>query len=174
MRGAHEMKRHIRLIADDPTVVIGRPRWNVKERTGAEFMDRAVVHRSSGTAGKHQPNMLAVAARCTNARSNMSGPPPPRLVRGATDCHVPDPDDIESSFFERPYFVRLFKSLQNHFEHCVILRTGSVVSRDSRPVLSGADSVLAGRKSSMPAKAVREMTLVWIPYRQSRINHTHS
>src|SRR5712691_3878425 len=56
IRGAHEMKRHVRLIAENPTIVAGRPGWNVKEGTGAEFVDRAAVHRSSSTAGKDQPN----------------------------------------------------------------------------------------------------------------------
>jgi hypothetical protein len=111
------MERHVRVIADDPAIVTRRPGWNVKEGTGTEFVNRAVFHRSGGTAGKHQAYMLAVAMRCAYSVSNIDGPPPPRLVRGPTDCHVPDPNDFKSSFFESSYFVRLFKSFQNHFEH---------------------------------------------------------
>ena len=79
--GTHKMERHVRVIADDPAMVTRRPGWNVKEGTGTEFVNRAVFHRSGGTAGKHQAYMLAVAMRCAYSVSNIDGPPPPRLVR---------------------------------------------------------------------------------------------
>src|SRR5215469_6270261 len=110
IRGAHEMKGHIGFIADDPAIMPRRPWWDVKEVTGAEFVDRAVFHRSRCTAGKHQPNMLDVAARCTQVSSDMDRPLPPRLVGGAADGHVADANDFEFSVLESPNFVRLFKS----------------------------------------------------------------
>jgi hypothetical protein len=80
-------------------------------------VDAAIVQRCSGATRDDQPNMLDVAARCTHAWSDMNGPSPPRLVRGATNCHVPDSNDFEFPFFECPYFVGLFKLFQNYFEH---------------------------------------------------------
>jgi hypothetical protein len=47
------------------------------------------------------------------------------------------------------------------------------ISRE-RSVLFRGNSVMTWRKTSMAAKTVREMTLVRVPYRQSRVNHTHS
>jgi hypothetical protein len=111
------MKGDIRLIADHPAIVTGGAGRNIKESAGAEFVDAAVVQCSSGATGDHQPNMLDVAARGTDTWSDMNGPSPTRLVRGATNCQVPDSDDFEFSFFEYPYLVGFFKSFQDYFEH---------------------------------------------------------
>ena len=58
----------------------GRPGWNVKEHAGAQFVDRAILHRSRGTAGEHQPNVLDVAALRTHAGPDVNGPLPSELA----------------------------------------------------------------------------------------------
>jgi hypothetical protein len=80
-------------------------------------MDLSVRHRGSGAARKDHPNVLDVAVRRADSGPNVNGPLPPRFIRGAADVHVPDPNDFEFSLFEASYFIRLFKSLQNYFEH---------------------------------------------------------
>src|SRR5712692_7088724 len=92
------MQRNVRRITHHPTVVTGGSGWNIKEHAGAEFVDRAVLHRSSGTSGEHHPNMLDVAARCPYARPDMNGPLPSGLVRGTADGHAPDANQLKFSF----------------------------------------------------------------------------
>src|ERR1022692_4688376 len=65
------MQRDVWRTAHHPTIVTGRPGWNVKEHAGAEFVDRAVIHRSRGTAGEDQPHVLDVAARRAHAGPDM-------------------------------------------------------------------------------------------------------
>src|SRR5260370_1040191 len=111
------MQRDVRRITHHPTVVTGRSGWNVKENAGAEFVDRAVLHRSSGTSGEHHPNMLDVAARRAHAGPDVNGPLPSGLVRGAADGHASDANEFEFSFFERSYLVGLLKALKNCLKH---------------------------------------------------------
>src|ERR1700722_8016516 len=118
--GSEKMERDVRSVTQDPTIVTGRPGWNVKERPGAEFVDRTVVHRRCSTTGKHQPHVLNVTARRPDARPDVKGPLPSRLVCGPANGHAPDADEFEFSFFERSHLVGLFKTLQNRFDvrHC--------------------------------------------------------
>src|SRR6266853_5783306 len=81
-----------------PTIVTGRSGWNIKEHPSAKFVDRAVLHRSRGTAGEHQPHMLDVAARRTHAGPDVNGPLPSWLVGGAADGHAPDANEFEFPF----------------------------------------------------------------------------
>src|SRR5713226_2954483 len=111
------MQRNVRRITHHPAIVTGRSGWNIKEHSGAEFVDRAVLHRSSGTSGEHHPNMLDVAARRAHAGPDVNGPLPSGLVRGAADGHASDANEFEFSFFERSYLVGLFKTLQNCLKH---------------------------------------------------------
>jgi hypothetical protein len=113
---AEKVQGDVWCITHDPTVVAGRPGRNVEEHAGAEFVDRAVIHRSRGTAGEHQTNVLDGAARRAHAGSDMEGPLPPGLIRSAADGHTPDANKFESPFLERPYLVRLVKTLQNCFQ----------------------------------------------------------
>src|ERR1700719_1011246 len=119
------MQRDVWRVAHHPTIVTGRPRWNVKESAGAEFVDRAVFHGCSRAAGEHHANMLHVAARRAHTGSDMHGPFPSRLIRSAADGHATDANKFEFSFFECSYFVRVFKALQNSFKH----RYSSVASQ---------------------------------------------
>jgi hypothetical protein len=43
-------------------------------------VDRAILHRSRGTAGEHQPNVLDVAALRTHAGPDVNGPLPSELA----------------------------------------------------------------------------------------------
>src|SRR5271165_6592617 len=105
------MQRDVRLFTHHPTVMTWRPGWNVKEQAGAELMNRTVFHRSRGTAGEHQPYMLNVTPRRGHARPHVNRPLPSRLIGSAPDGHPPDANQFEFSFFERPHFIRLFKTL---------------------------------------------------------------
>src|ERR1700726_3900031 len=107
------MQRHVWRVAHHPTIVTGRPGWNVKESAGAEFMNRAVFHGSSRAAGEHHANVFDVAARGAHTRSDMHGPFPSRLIRSAADGHAADADEFKFSFFECSYFIGLFEMFQN-------------------------------------------------------------
>src|SRR5208282_1315197 len=83
------MQRYVGRITHHPTVVAGRSGWNVEEHAGAEFVVRAVLHRSGGTAGEHHPNMLDVAARRPDAGPDVNGPLPSGLVGVARPMVMP-------------------------------------------------------------------------------------
>src|SRR5260370_27158635 len=119
------MQRDVRRNPHHPTVVTGRSGWNIKEHSGAEFVDRAVLHRSSGTSDEFLPTMFYVAARRANAGPDVNGPLPSGLVRGAADGHASDANEFEFSFFERSYLVGLLKALKNYLKH----RHNSLASR---------------------------------------------
>jgi hypothetical protein len=111
------MERDVRLVSDHPTIVTGRSGWNVKQHPGAEFVNRAVLHRSRGATGDDQPYVLDIAAGRAHAGAHVNRPLPSRLISSATDGHPADVNDFEFSFFECSYFVGLFKPLQNYFKH---------------------------------------------------------
>src|ERR1017187_6001347 len=118
---AEEVQRDVRFIAHYPAIVTGRPRWDVEEHAGAEFVDRAIIHGSGGTAREHQANMLNVAARCPYAWPNMKRPLPAGLIGGAADGHAPDANQFELSFFERSNLVWLLETLQDYVHHRDVL-----------------------------------------------------
>lgn len=111
MRGAEKMKRNVRLIADNPTIVTGRSRRDVEEHSRTKFVDGAIFHRSGGAAGEHHANMFHVTAGGANAWSDMKGPLPSRLVCRPANRHSADVDDFKLPFFKGAHFVRLFEAL---------------------------------------------------------------
>lgn len=95
----------------------------MKECPSAQFVDRAVLHRSRGTAREYQPHMLYVAARRAHTGSDVEGPFPSRLVCGTADGHTPETDEFELSFFERSQLIGCFKMLQNCLDYWHTLGT---------------------------------------------------
>src|ERR1700674_2139053 len=158
------MQRDVGRIPHHPTIVTGRSGWNVKEHAGAEFVDRAILHRSRGTAGEHQPNMLDVAARRTHAGPDVNRPLPAGLVCGTADGRAPDADQFKFSFFEHSYFVRLLKALQNCLNH----RHNSFASRICGNAAHHASSKLdALSQNSSVTSASRRLSAPHSPVQSS-------
>ena len=120
------MQRYVRRVAHHPTIMAGRSGWNIKKRTGAEFLDGAVFLSGSGAAGEHHADMLHVAAGGAHRRPHMDGPFPSRLIGGPADGHAADADEFEFSFFKCAYFIRFFKAFQNGIRASVWLRREAI------------------------------------------------
>src|SRR5579875_737136 len=112
------MERHVRFVAYDPAIVARRPWRNVENRSGPQFINRAALHGSRRTSGKHHPNMLDVASCRADARPNVYRPPPSRLIGSPPNRHTSQANDFEFALFKRPHLIRLFKSLQQYFQIC--------------------------------------------------------
>src|SRR5262249_27359007 len=51
---SQKMERHIRLVADDPTVVTRRTGRNVEQRAGWTLVCRVTINRKRGATGQNQ------------------------------------------------------------------------------------------------------------------------
>src|SRR5215472_10873301 len=97
---AQKVERHIRLIADDPTVVTRRTGRNIEQGADWTLVCRVTINRKRGTAGQNQTYVLDVAKRRPNARSYIVRPTPSRFVCSPADCEPSDVNDLEPSFVE--------------------------------------------------------------------------
>ena len=113
---AKEMERHVGIIAHDPAIVTRRPRRNIEDCPGSQFVNRAIIHRRRCTARKHHSDVLHIATRRAQPWPDVNGPPPSRLIGRTADGHASQANDLESSLFENPHLVRCFKPLQNRIE----------------------------------------------------------
>jgi|SRR5579859_4198334 len=106
MRGvilrAEQMDGNIRLVADHPTIV---PRWNIENVSRFHFDDFAVAHRSRGFAGNDDSDVLNLTHGLIKIATNVRRPFPARLIRGFTQSHACDMNEIESALLERAYLV---------------------------------------------------------------------
>jgi hypothetical protein len=93
-------------------------RGNVKGIACLDFEHAAVVHCHRRPAGHDQAHVLYIAASLSQSFPDMSGPFPTGSVRGATDGHASDVDDLKFSFFELSRFVGFIESLQDQVKHC--------------------------------------------------------
>lgn len=71
LAGAKKVERNVGLIADNPTVVPGRSRRNVKQIAGPKFVNGAIFHRRRRATREDQTYMLDVATRFSHCRPNM-------------------------------------------------------------------------------------------------------
>src|SRR6516164_10772040 len=112
--GTHKVKRDVRLVADNPTIVAG---GNVEEVPGFHLDDAPVGHCCDGFPRDDQTHMLdgalPEAGRCTD----IERPFPAGVVGRASDGHAADVDQLEFSTSECASFVRLIKALQDDIEH---------------------------------------------------------
>jgi len=105
------MQGDVGLVADYPAIVTRRPGRNVKEGTGAEFVDPAVVHGGSGAAGEDEADVFDVASGGADRGADVGGPFPAGLVGGAADGHATEADDFEFTLFEGADFIGGFEAL---------------------------------------------------------------
>src|SRR5579863_5458623 len=112
---AHQVQRNIRLVAHHPAVMA---RLYIKQIPGLHLKNTPVIHGSGGTPRDHDSHVLHIATRLADRLTHMQGPFPARLIGRAPDRHPPDPNQFETSFLERPHFVRLIESLQYYVVHC--------------------------------------------------------
>src|SRR3954471_15745054 len=81
---AHDVQRHVRLVADDPAVVSGR---HVEELARRHHPLGPVVHRDRGPATEDEAHVLDVAGLLAARLADVLGPFPARLVGGAPEGH---------------------------------------------------------------------------------------
>jgi hypothetical protein len=118
-----DVERDIRLVADDPAVVAWR---NVEEVAGLHHPLGAVVHLGDGLAAEYEPDVLDLARRGADDRSDVLGPAPARLVRRPTDRRRPNPIELEAPLLEVSGLGRLVEvdqcELHEHHSPCVTCR----------------------------------------------------
>src|SRR6516165_5414777 len=108
------MQRNVRLVANDPTIV---PWRDIEDVSWFHFEHLAIVHGCSGPAGYHHPDMLHATTRGPRGPAHMHRPFPARFVGGAADGHAAQPDHFEFALLEASHLIRLFESLEDHFQH---------------------------------------------------------
>src|SRR5262245_1636115 len=79
---ARKMKRDIRLVADNPTVM--RNRGNVENIASAQWNDASIVKCSRRLARQDKADMFDRATRQPNTRPDMRRPFPSRLISSST------------------------------------------------------------------------------------------
>src|SRR5438309_4758865 len=119
---------------------------NVKERTRREFPNPTVIERGSGSPLQDQAKMFDVATVCAHSGTYIHGPTPARFVRGATDRHAPDRDELEAPASEPTHLVGRLETLENDID-CRSRRSHIVLPNGAR--LSSA----ALMKNSLPSRA---------------------
>src|SRR5215472_1873644 len=109
--GTHQVRRNIRFIADDPTVVSWCDMENV---TSLYLNDASIVHCCGGASLDHDTDVFHITSLLAEHPSDVLGPLPSRLIRRAAEGHSSDVNDLELSLGERPDLVRIVESLQGH------------------------------------------------------------
>src|SRR5262249_28403643 len=92
-------------------------RRDIEESSRSQFDYFPVIHRRDGSPQHDHPDMPALAARRPPTRLEISGPFPSGLINPPADGHPADSDNLESPFFKSSNLIRLFKPLQNGFQH---------------------------------------------------------
>src|ERR1700742_996949 len=90
--GAHQMDRHVRLVADNPAIVPGR---NVEEVSGLQLIDGSIVHGGCRLPRYHHADVFHLAGPGANLPANVFRPAPSRIVSRAADGHAAYVDDFE-------------------------------------------------------------------------------
>src|SRR5215467_1485418 len=108
------MERDVRLIAHNPTIM---PWRDIEDVSRFHFEHPAIVHGRSSPAGDDHPDMLHAATRGPGGPAYMHRPFPARFVGSAADSHAAQPDHFEFALLEGSHFIRLFESLEDHFQH---------------------------------------------------------
>src|SRR5215472_7073195 len=111
---AHQMNRHVWLVADDPAVV---PGGNIEDVAGSQFFNCAILHGKARSSGDNDADMFNHAELRAARFADVFRPAPTRLVSRATDGHAVDMHDFEFSFFERHGFVWLVETLEDDIQH---------------------------------------------------------
>jgi hypothetical protein len=120
------MQGLIRFISYDPAVVA---RGNVEEIAGIHLDNPAIRHRCDGLPCDDHANVFDIAVDESYGSSYISRPLPPWSVYGAADHHATEANQVESSFWEGPYFVRLVEALQDHVMHAAIPLTAETTCK---------------------------------------------
>src|SRR5262249_5915676 len=112
--GAKKMQRHIRLVADHPTVV--RILRYVEQLAGTQLEHPAIVERGRGNAGENEPDVLHGTACFPQPGTYMLAPAPPRFIGCAANGHPADMHELELAFGQNASLVGRIETLQNDVE----------------------------------------------------------
>src|SRR2546430_14653683 len=75
--------------------------------------------------------MFDAATVCAHSGTYIHGPTPARFVRGATDRHAPDRDELEAPVSEPTHFVGRLETLENDID-CRSRRSHIVLPNGTR------------------------------------------
>src|SRR5262249_9422830 len=110
-----QVQGNIWFVSHYPTVM--RNRRNVEDIAGAKNRGLAVIEGGGGGAGDNQPEMRRRTPRRVQLRANMPRPSPSRLVDGASDREVTEPDNFEATFGKLSRLVRCLESFNGDVLH---------------------------------------------------------
>ena len=85
----------------------------MKSVAGAEFENWPIVHGRGGSAGNDDSDVLHRAGTLADGASDVLGPAPTGLVRGATKGHAANMDDFELALRERAGFIGVLKTFED-------------------------------------------------------------
>src|SRR5262245_3559854 len=110
-----QVQGDIWFVSHDPTVM--RNRRNVEDIASAKNRGLSVIEGGGGGAGDNQPEMRGRTPRRLQLRANMLRPSPSRLVDGASDRDVTEPDDFEAAIWKLSRLVRCLESFDGDVLH---------------------------------------------------------
>jgi len=110
------MQRHVRFIADHPTVMSRR---DVEQITGFHFDNPAIVHSGGRAARNHHADVFYGAVLQSLSRTHVNRPFPAGFVTGSPDGHPADMHKFELALLKCADFVRIFKALEYDFVHVI-------------------------------------------------------
>ena len=109
--GSEEVQRHVRLIANDPTVVWhGR---NVEQIACVKLTYSTIIERNGRGSRENEPDVFNRTTRRANTRANVLAPFPSWLIRRTTNCDSAQVDQLEFPFLHHAHFIRRVERFQN-------------------------------------------------------------
>jgi len=107
MLRAKKVKRYVRLVADDPTVV--RNRRNMKNVARVQFENATIIERGGCGSRKNESDVFNMTARRPDGWTDMLAPFPTRLVSRAPNRHSAYVHQFKFPFLHHPHFIRRFE-----------------------------------------------------------------
>jgi len=104
---SEKMKRNIRIIADDPTVM---PGTDVKNVSRFHDVGSSVFHGTRRLSGDDHANVLDVTQSGSNNRCDMLRPSPAWFIGCPANRHSADLDQLESSFLKDANLIGTLES----------------------------------------------------------------
>src|SRR5262249_5804576 len=114
-----EMQRDIWFITDHPTVV--RQWRNIEDTAWREFDHWPTFHCRRGSSRNNHSNVFNFTQGRPRNWADMFRPFPSGFVGGSANGHAANPDHLEPALVKRANLIGILKSLQEYFEHLVLL-----------------------------------------------------
>src|SRR5580700_1605486 len=103
---SEKVKRNIRLMAHDPTVV---PGTDVKDVSRFHYVRPSILHDACGLSRDHHANMLHLTKGSASNWCDVLRPFPAGFIRRTPDRHSADLNEFKPSFLKSANLIRALK-----------------------------------------------------------------